>query len=638
MASSYASSTTASIATDPSRCGHGRAGFWTLALGSVGVVYGDIGTSPLYALKESLAAATHHQGHTALTQEMVFGVVSLILWALIIIVTIKYVVLVMRADNNGEGGTLSLITLAQRAMGHSVGATVLLGMVGAGLFYGDAIITPAISVLSAVEGLKLVTPAFNPYVLPISLVILIGLFAVQSFGTAKVAAFFGPITSLWFLIMALGGLIHIFDHPGILAAISPTYGARFLANHGTAGLLALGSVFLAVTGAEALYADMGHFGRAPIRTAWLGFVLPALALNYFGQGAMLLADPSRLENPFFLLYPSCALLPMVLLATVATIIASQAVITGAFSVTQQAMQLGLLPRFSVRRTSETEKGQIYLPGVNWLLLVAVLLLVLMFQTSSALAAAYGIAVTGDMVITATLLFIVAWRVWGWSPVVAALVVAPFLLIDLIFLSANALKVFEGGWFPLMVAAGLVVTMWTWRKGTKLLVEISHRDRPSLEAFIRMAENGSALRAPGTAVFLTGDAHDVPAALLHNMKHNKVIHEKNVILTVETEEVPRVDESRRLTVEKLSDRFSRVVVRFGFMESPHVPRALEAAGYDVKNISFFLSRRALRPSAHSGLPLWQDHLFINLARSASDVSNHFCIPEDRAVEVGAQVVI
>jgi KUP system potassium uptake protein len=374
---------------------HGHAtptSFWALTLGSIGVVYGDIGTSPLYALKESLAAATAHAGHAALTREMVVGVVSLILWALIIIVTLKYVVLVLRADNNGEGGTLSLVTLAQRALGHSTGFTIILGMVGASLFYGDAIITPAISVLSALEGLKLVTPAFDPYVVPLSLVILIALFAVQRFGTASVATFFGPVTAFWFAVMGFGGLMHILDDPGIVGAINPIHGLSFLIHHDTAGLFALGAVFLSVTGAEALYADLGHFGRSPIRTAWLGFVLPALALNYLGQGAMLLAHPEHLENPFFLLYPSWALLPMVILATVATIIASQAVITGAFSISQQAMQLGVLPRFRVLRTSETEKGQIYIPMINWLLLLAVIVLVVFFRTSSNLAAAYGIAV------------------------------------------------------------------------------------------------------------------------------------------------------------------------------------------------------------------------------------------------------
>lgn len=612
--------------------------FWALTLGTIGVVYGDIGTSPLYALKESLAAATGHAGAGALTREMVLGVVSLILWTLIIIVTVKYVAIVLRADNKGEGGTLSLVTLAQRALGHSTGLTIILGMVGASLFYGDVIITPAISVLSAVEGLKLVTPAFDPYVVPLSLVILITLFAVQRFGTASVAAWFGPITTFWFLVMALGGLMHIRDDLSILAAINPVHGFSFLLNHGTAGLLALGAVFLSVTGAEALYADMGHFGRAPIRTAWLGLVLPALALNYFGQGAMLLAHPEGLENPFFLLYPSWALLPMVILATVATIIASQAVITGAFSISEQAMNLGVLPRFRVMRTSETEKGQIYVPFINWLLLAAVILIVVLFESSSALAAAYGLAVTGDMVITSCLLFIVAWKFWRWSPALAALVIAPFLAIELVFLGANALKIPHGGWFPLLVGAGLFILMRTWRKGTRLLSEISHRGRPPMAEFIRTAEGSPLPRVPGTAVFLTGSSQDVPAALLHNLKHNKVLHDQNVILTVVTEEIPRRPDEGRVTVEKLSDRFSRVMVRFGFMEHPNVPKALEAANFDLSDVSYFLSRRALQPSAQSGLPLWQDYIFIPLARSASDVTDQFCIPEDRAVEVGSRITI
>ena len=397
-------------------------------------------------------------------------------------------------------------------------------------------------------------------------------------------------------------------------------------------------MFLSVTGAEALYADLGHFGRSPIRTAWLGFVLPALALNYLGQGAMLLAHPEMLENPFFLLYPSWALLPMVILATMATIIASQAVITGAFSISQQAMQLGVLPRFRVLRTSETEKGQIYIPMINWLLLAAVILLVVFFRTSSNLAAAYGIAVTGDMVITSCLLFIVAWKFWRWSPAVTALVIAPFFAIELIFLGANALKIPQGGWFPLLTGAGLFTLMWVWRKGSRLLAEISHQGRPPLPEFIRTAESSSVPRVPGTAMFLTGNAQDVPAALLHNMKHNKVLHDQNVILTVVTEEVPRLPDEGRVTVEKLSDRFSRVIVRFGFMESPNLPKALREAGFDLENVSFFLSRRALQPSSQSGLPLWQDYIFIPLARSASDVSDHFCIPEDRAVEVGSRITI
>jgi KUP system potassium uptake protein len=610
------------------------ASFWALTLGSVGVVYGDIGTSPLYALKESLTAAT---GDGPLTHHMVFGVVSLILWALILIVSIKYVVLVLSADNNGEGGTLSLITLAQRSMGRNAGGIILLGMIGASLFYGDAIITPAISVLSAVEGLKLVTPALEPFIVPLSLVILIGLFAVQRFGTGSVAAYFGPIMVIWFIAMLVGGVIHLAGHPAILAALSPIYGISFLANHGTAGLLALGAAFLAVTGAEALYADMGHFGRQPIRAAWFGLVFPALAISYLGQGAMLLGEPGRLENPFFLLYSDWALLPMVLLATVATIIASQAVISGAFSITQQAIQLGILPRFRVQRTSETEKGQIYIPRLNWLLLGAVIVLVVLFRNSSSLAAAYGIAVTGDMVVTAMLLFIVAWRCWKWSPFMAALVVAPFFLIDLVFLGANVLKIPAGGWLPLLVGAGLFTVMLTWRTGSRVLAEKS-RAGLSLPDFIHIAESGSAQRVPATAIFLTGNSGDVPAALLHNLKHNMVLHHLTYILTIQTEDVPRVDEDDRLTVERLSESFFRLTLRFGFMESPNVPRALASAGFEVDKASFFLSRRALKSDPNSGMPWWQDRVFIWLARSASDASNHFCIPEGRAVEVGAQISI
>ncbi|HZY21364.1 MAG TPA: KUP/HAK/KT family potassium transporter, partial [Beijerinckiaceae bacterium] len=400
---------------------HARAGFWTLTLGSVGVVYGDIGTSPLYALKESLTAAA---AGGALTREMVLGVMSLMLWALIVVVTLKYVLLIMRADNNGEGGTLALMALLQRVMGRNVFAVTLFGMAGAALFYGDAIITPAISVLSAVEGLKLATPAFEPFVIPLSLAILVGLFSVQSRGTAAVAAWFGPITAIWFLALAAGGLMHLVDDPSILAALSPIHGVRFLLGHGHVGLVALGAVFLTVTGAEALYADMGHFGRKPIQTAWLAFVLPSLAINYLGQGALLLKHPEKLENPFFLLYPGWALLPMVALATAATIIASQAVITGAFSLTQQAIQLGLLPRMEIRRTSETEKGQIYIPRVNWLVLIAVVYLVIVFRSSSAFASAYGIAVTGTMVITTAMAFLVMWKCWRWRPATAALVIAP----------------------------------------------------------------------------------------------------------------------------------------------------------------------------------------------------------------------
>ncbi|WP_262271527.1 potassium transporter Kup [Microvirga yunnanensis] len=615
-------------------------GFWRLTLGTLGVVYGDIGTSPLYALKESLSAAA--AGGTV-TREMVFGIVSLILWALIFIVTIKYVLFILRADNNGEGGTLTLMALAQRAMGHNVLLIALLGMFGAALFYGDAIITPAISVLSAVEGLKLVTPAFDPYVVPLSLVIMVGLFAVQSHGTARVAAWFGPITAIWFALMAVGGLRHIADDPGILAAISPTYGVAFLATHGSAGLFALGAVFLAVTGAEALYADMGHFGRRPIQVAWLGFVLPCLALNYLGQGALLLDDPGRIENPFFLLYPDWALLPMVVMATIATIIASQAVITGAFSLTQQAIQLGLLPRMEIRWTSETEKGQVYVPRVNWLLLAAVLLLVVMFRSSSALAHAYGIAVTGTMVVTAVMAFFVVRRFWNWPLWASVAVIVPFLLVDAIFLAANALKIPQGGWMPLLVGALLVMLMVTWRRGTRILFEKTRKvDVPLLE-LVTMLQKSQPHRVKGTAVFLTSDPDTAPAALLHNLKHNKILHEQNVILTVRTEDAPRVADDERVRIEHLGDSFWRATMSFGYMEAPNIPRGLvllrrQGFKFDIMMTSFFVSRRSIRPSVRGGMPLWQDKLFISLAKSASDATDFFQIPTGRVVEVGTQVTV
>ena len=614
--------------------------FWKLTLGTLGVVYGDIGTSPLYALKESLSSAA---AGGALSREMVFGVVSLILWALIVIVTIKYVLFILRADNNGEGGTLTLMALAQRAMGRDVAVIVVLGMAGAALFYGDAIITPAISVLSAVEGLTLVTPAFERYVLPLSLVILISLFAVQSHGTARVAAWFGPITAVWFVLMAFGGIHHIADDPGILAAINPSYGLSFLVHHGMPGLLALGAVFLAVTGAEALYADMGHFGRRPIQTAWLWLVLPSLALNYIGQGALLLAEPSKLENPFFLLYPDWALLPMVGMATLATIIASQAVITGAFSLTQQAIQLGLLPRMEIRWTSETEKGQIYVPRINALLLVAVTFLVVTFKSSSALAHAYGIAVTGTMVVTAVLAFFVVWRCWRWPLWAAVSVLAPFLLVDLIFLAANALKIPQGGWMPLVVGGGLILVMMTWRRGTHILVEKTRKTDVPLDELIGMLAKSEPHRVKGTAIFLTSEPGTAPSALLHNLKHNKILHEKNVIVTVKTEDRPHVSPKDRISIEPAGGNFWRVRMSFGYMETPNIPRGLalvrkQGFTFDIMATSFFLSRRSIRPAVRSAMPLWQDKLFIGLAKTATDATDFFQIPTGRVVEVGTQVTV
>ena len=620
---------------------HPKAGFWALTLGSLGVVYGDIGTSPLYALREAVVAATATGGTP--TRAAVLGVLSLILWALILIVTLKYVLILLRADNNGEGGTLTLMGLAQRAMGRAGSAVVLLGIISGALFYGDAVITPALSVLSAIEGLKIATPAFEPYVVPLTIAILVALFAVQSRGTGKMGAFFGPITTIWFIAIAIPGVIYIAADPSILLAFNPAYGISFLVTHGYIGLLTLGAVFLAVTGAEALYADLGHFGRRPIQTAWLTIVLPSLAVNYLGQGVLVLAKPDALENPFFLLYPDWALLPMVVLATAATVIASQAVITGAYSLTRQAIQLGLLPRLEIRHTSEALAGQIYMPRVNSLLLVGVLLLVVMFRSSSALASAYGIAVTGTMVVTAMMAFLVIWKGWNWSLPAAAALMAPFLVVDLTFLAANLLKVVEGGWVPLALGTLLMIVMYTWRRGTRLLFEKTRRQEMSLADLVAMLERKPPQTVPGTAVFLTSDPESAPTALLHSLKHYKVLHEKNVILTIETADMPRVPAAERVRIEPVGKTFSRVRLRFGFMETPNVPRALAIARklgwqFDIMSTSFFLSRRSLRPAAHSGMPRWQDRLFIHLAQAANDATDYFQIPTGRVVEVGTQVTV
>ena len=617
-----------------------KTAFWALTIGSVGVVYGDIGTSPLYALREAVTAAG--AGGTA-TREAVLGVLSLILWALIVVVTLKYVLILLRADNNGEGGTLALMALAQRALGRRAGAVVLCGIISAALFYGDAVITPALSVLSAIEGLKIATPAFEPFIVPLTVVILVALFAVQSRGTARVAAFFGPITALWFIAIAIPGVIYVVGNPEVLLAFNPAYAVQFLASHGVIGLITLGAVFLAVTGAEALYADLGHFGKKPIQTAWVVLVLPALAINYLGQGALVLADPKAIENPFFLLYPDWALLPMVALATVATVIASQAVITGAYSITQQAIQLGLLPRLEIRHTSEEHYGQIFMPRVNALLLVGVLFLVLMFRSSSALASAYGIAVTGTMVVTGIMALVVIWKVWRWSPLAAAALMVPFILIDLTFLGANLLKVVEGGWVPLALGVLLMVVMYTWRRGSRLLLEKTRRLETPLADLVRMLERKPPARVPGTAVFLTSTPDSAPTALLHSLKHYKVLHEKNVILTIETADAPRVDPDERVRIEPVGETFTRVVLRFGFMESPNVPKALAIArkhgfSFDIMSTSFFLSRRSLKPAVRSGMPRWQDRLFIMLTRFANDASDYFQIPTGRVVEVGTQVTI
>jgi KUP system potassium uptake protein len=628
------------VASNEAHDGTVTANFWALTLGSIGVVFGDIGTSPLYALREAVAGAAQGQ---PVTRVIVLGVLSLILWALLIVVTAKYVLLLLRADNNGEGGTLSLMALGQRALGRRSLLLLGLGVVGASMFIGDSMITPAISVLSAVEGLKLATPALEHYVVPLTLFILVVLFSVQSSGTARVASAFGPVMVVWFSTLAVMGIVHISDDPSVLAAINPWYAVRFLLSHGTVGMVTLGAVFLAVTGGEALYADLGHFGRKPIQAGWLYFVLPSLLINYFGQGALVLSNPAAIENPFYRMVPDILLLPLVGLATAATVIASQAVITGAYSLTRQAVQLGLLPRFEVRYTSEAHAGQIYLPRVNRLLLIGVMLLVLLFHTSSGLASAYGIAVSTTMVADGIMGFVVIWKLWNWRAASAAAIIVPLVVVDTTFFSANLLKLLEGAWVPLLFGVAMAVTIWSWRRGSAMLINKTRRTEVPLDDLIRSLEKRPPHIVKGTAIFLTSDPGFVPTALLHNLKHNKVLHEHNVILTVETAQTPRVDPSERVRMDNISDKFAKVRLRFGFMESPNVPKALAIARklgwqFDIMSTSFFVSRRSLKPSAHSGMPRWQEHLFIGLSRSANDATDYFQIPTGRVVEVGTQVTI
>jgi KUP system potassium uptake protein len=619
----------------------GKQGLWGLALGSLGVVFGDIGTSPLYAMG---AALSHIRG--GVSEMGVLGIVSLIFWALIIVVTIKYVVFVMRADNKGEGGTLALMALAQRALGRRSTFVFMLGICGAALFYGDGLITPAVSVLSAVELLKdapAVGHFFRPIVLPVAAAILVGLFLVQSRGTASVGRFFGPIMVVWFLLLAVLGLVHIVQAPIILKALNPYYGLHLLISNGLLGFIILGSVFLAVTGAEALYADMGHFGKQPIRLAWLAMALPCLALQYFGQGALVLTNPAAAKDPFFSIIPHFAYWPVLVLAIVATVIASQAVITGAYSVTQQAVQLGLLPRIDIRRTSETVAGQIYVPSVNRMLMIGVLLLLVLFQTSANMASAYGIAVTGTMVITVLLEFIVARRLWKWSLAGALAFAGPLLLIDLSFLGANLVKVLDGGWFPLSFGAGIVLVMWTWTRGAQILTDKTRRDSIPLLELTEILAGRSPHRVPGSAIFLTSDASTAPVALMHNLKHNKVLHEKNIVVTIETTETPRVTDDNRVRIEPVNDDFKKVIISYGFMESPNLPKALGLCRklglkFDIMATSFFLGRRSVVPSAQSGMPMWQDKLFIFLMKNAANPTDFYKIPPGRVVELGTQVSI
>ena len=635
-------STSQNAAAPEAHGGHGRAGMFGLALGAVGVVFGDIGTSPLYAMREALA----HSRSGGEAELAVLGVVSLVFWALLLVVTLKYVVFLMKADNKGEGCTLALMALAQRAIGQRSAIVFFLGVLGAALFYGDGIITPAVSVLSAAEGLRDapgLNGALDPYVLIIAAGILVGLFMIQSRGTASVAKWFGQITALWFLCLAGLGVLHIFDDISILRALSPHYGLLFLIDNGFLGFVILGSVFLAVTGAEAIYADMGHFGKAPIRAGWLVFVLPCLTLNYLGQGALVLADREARVNPFWEMIPEMAYWPVLLLATAATVIASQAVITGAFSITQQAVQLGLLPRINIRRTSETQSGQIFVPSVNTLLMVGVLILLAFFQTSSGLAAAYGIAVTGAMLVDTLLAWFIVRRLWKWSLPLSVLALTPFLVLDLTFLSSNALKIPQGAWMPIVLGLGLVLIMWTWHRGTQILTEKSRRDSLPLSDLVAMLQARPPQRCAGTAIFLTSDPEVAPVALMHNLKHNKVLHEKNVILSVRTADRPRVPDDKRIEIEVISPDFKRVILNYGFMESPHIPRALSVCRkmglkFDIMSTSFFLGRRSVVPSAQQGMPLWQDRLYIFLMRNAANPTDFFHIPPGRVVEMGTQVAV
>ncbi len=609
-------------------------------VGAIGVVYGDIGTSPIYALRESLKAASRD----GLTREDTIGVISILFWTLIIIVTLKYVIVMLRADNDGEGGTLSLVALAQRALGRRPLWLLIMGIVAVGLFLGDAAITPAISVLSAVEGMSLVTPAFEPYVIPVTLVIIAVLFMVQARGTGAVALLFGPVTVVWFLVMAVMGLVHIGDDPAILAAVNPWHALQFLLTNGFGTFIVIGSVFLAVTGGEALYADMGHFGRKPIRIAWLVLVFPALSLSYLGQGALVLADPAAVENPFFLMAPDWALLPVVLLATAATVIASQAVISGAFSILKQAVQMGLLPRLEILHTSAHEAGQIYLPKVNFWLAIAVVILVVAFGTSSSLASAYGIAVSGVMVITTILAAIVVRKAWKWSLLATTALIAPLLLIEGLFLAANSLKIHDGGYVPVLMALLVGIIMWCWVSGTAHVQSQARKTAQPLGSLIEMLARSERLgTAPGTAVFLTSDPEVAPAALMHNVKHNNVLHAQNLIVTVVTAPQPKVTDADRLTVERLSDRFVRIVLQFGYMEETNVPKALALARrhgikFDIMTTSFFLNRRSFRQDPKRGLPVWQERIFMSLTKSATNATDYYRLPVNRTIELGQQLLI
>ncbi|HEX8468988.1 MAG TPA: potassium transporter Kup [Allosphingosinicella sp.] len=620
--------------------GHHHEGLLRLTIGAIGIVFGDIGTSPLYAFRETFA------GHHPLPVDRlhVLGVLSLIFWSMMIVVTLKYVTILMRADNKGEGGSLALLALISRKTEAARwgAALVLLGVFACALFYGDSMITPAVSVLSAVEGLVVVEAGLQPWVVPIAILILVGLFMIQQRGTAAVGAMFGPVIIVYFLTLAILGALSIANSPGVVSALNPAWAVRFFFEEKWLAFVSLGSVVLAVTGAEALYADMGHFGRRPIRAGWVYFVLPALMINYLGQGALLIASPEAIHNPFFLLAPEWFRLPLVLIATAATVIASQAVISGAFSVTQQAIHLGYIPRIKITHTSAAAASQIYIPAVNWALMVMVILLVLVFQTSSNLTAAYGIAVTGAMFIDTCLLAVVLFALWGWNKWLAAGLLALFFLVDAAYFAANLLKVPSGGWFPLMVGFIIFTLLTTWAKGRKLLHrQLKHGDIP-IPLFIKSAA-GSAARVPGTAIFMTSQADGVPHALLHNLKHNKVLHERSIFLKVAIEDVPYVDDEKRVEVEALGEGFYKIVLHFGFMQDMNVPEALGAVDrcglpFKMMETSFFLSRQTPLASTVHGMAIWREKLFAWMMRNAESPMEFFALPPNRVVEMGSQVKI
>jgi KUP system potassium uptake protein len=635
QAATEAADHAAKSATSPS-----RQGLLGLAIGAIGVVYGDIGTSPLYAIKESLGGSHG----LPVVHDNVVGVLSLMSWALFAIVTLKYVVLIMRADNRGEGGIMALMALVRRSFDGDPrlrSFLITLGMFGAALFYGDAMITPAISVLSAVEGLEVVTPVLKPYVIPITLLVITALFIVQQTGTARVGAFFGPVMVVWFVTLGVFGAMSVAQYPTVLEALNPYWGVKFFVENGGLGFLVLGSVVLAVTGAEALYADMGHFGKRPITLAWVWLVFPALLLNYFGQGALLLRDPAAVQHPFFHLAPSWALLPLVLLATLATVIASQAVISGAYSLTRQAIQLGYCPRLMIEHTSEREIGQVYLPWINWGLYAAVIGLVLGFGSSSNLAGAYGIAVTATMAIDSVLIFFVMRKLWHWPLAFALPVSLAFLVIDLSFFSANLLKILSGGWFPVIVGILVFIVLSTWKRGREILLQRLRPGAIALQPFIKSLTDHPPVRVPGTAVFLTASQEGVPHALLHNLNHNKVLHERVVLLTVVAEDIPHVPDAQRIEVKALGNEFYRVMVHYGFKDEPDLPAALELATlkgleFSLLETSFFLSRQTLVPTPAPGMAMWREKLFAAMSRNAASATAFFKIPANRVVELGTRI--